>query len=79
MPDRYIHLGGDMMLGVAKFLGYLKVHSRLYVMKNNQYIPTGTGIAISPCHLQVLPGSILTLNLESPHASMMIERNCSSR
>ncbi|GBN41882.1 hypothetical protein AVEN_198614-1 [Araneus ventricosus] len=33
MPDGYIHLGGDMLLGVAEFLGYLKVHLRHYVVK----------------------------------------------
>ncbi|GBL82040.1 hypothetical protein AVEN_50609-1 [Araneus ventricosus] len=74
MPDGYIHLGEDMMLGVAEFLGCLKVHLRHYVVKNNQYIPTRTGIAISPYHWQVLSDSISTLNLESPHACLMIER-----
>ncbi|GBM39891.1 hypothetical protein AVEN_250213-1 [Araneus ventricosus] len=73
MPDGYIHLGDDMMLVVAEFLGYLKVHLRHYVVKNYQYIPTRTGIAISPYHWQVLSDSI-TLNVESPHACLMIER-----
>ncbi|GBM88048.1 hypothetical protein AVEN_215117-1 [Araneus ventricosus] len=74
MPDGYIHLVGDMILGVAEFLGCLKVHLRHCVVKNNQYIPTRTGIAISPYHWQVLPDSISTLNLESPHACLTIER-----
>ncbi|GBN96249.1 hypothetical protein AVEN_38656-1 [Araneus ventricosus] len=73
-PDEYIHLGDDMMLGVAELLGYLKVHLRHYVVKNNQYIPTRTGIAISPYHWQVLSDSISTLNIESPHACLMNER-----
>ncbi|GBN55095.1 hypothetical protein AVEN_25258-1 [Araneus ventricosus] len=74
MPDGYIHLGDDMMLGVAELLGCLKVHLRHYVVKNNQYIPTRTGIAISPYHWQVLSDSISTLNLESLHACLMTER-----
>ncbi|GBL79967.1 hypothetical protein AVEN_29000-1 [Araneus ventricosus] len=74
MPDGYIHLGDDMMLGVAEFLDCLKVNLRHYVVKNNQYIPTRTGIAISPYHWQVLSDSISTLSLESPHACLMIER-----
>ncbi|GBM89996.1 hypothetical protein AVEN_43445-1 [Araneus ventricosus] len=74
MPDGYINLGGDMMLGVPEFLCYLKVHLRHYVVKNNQYIPTRTGIAISPYHWQMLSDSISTMNLESPHACLMIER-----
>ncbi|GBN71520.1 hypothetical protein AVEN_259255-1 [Araneus ventricosus] len=74
MPDGYIHLGDDMMPGIAVFLVCLKVHLRHYVVKNNQYIPTRTGISISPYHWQVLSDSISTLNLESPHACLMIER-----
>ncbi|GBN02397.1 hypothetical protein AVEN_19012-1 [Araneus ventricosus] len=73
MPDGYIHLGDDMMLDVAEFLGCLKVHLRHYVVKNNHYIPIRTGIAISPNHWQVLSDSISTLILESPHACLMIE------
>ncbi|CAL1268473.1 unnamed protein product [Larinioides sclopetarius] len=74
MPDGYVHLGGDMLLGVTEFLGYLRVHLRQYVVKNNQYIPTKTGITLSPYHWQVLSDSISTLNLESPNASLIIER-----
>ncbi|GBM50967.1 hypothetical protein AVEN_114618-1 [Araneus ventricosus] len=61
MPDGYIHLGDDMILGVAEFLGYLKVHLLHNVAKNKQYIPTRTGTAISPFHWQVLSDIISRL------------------
>ncbi|GBN27371.1 hypothetical protein AVEN_80267-1 [Araneus ventricosus] len=35
ISDGYIHLGDDMMPGVAEFLVYLKVHLRHYVVNNN--------------------------------------------
>ncbi|GBN31387.1 hypothetical protein AVEN_34774-1 [Araneus ventricosus] len=74
MPSGYINLVGDMMLGVPEFLGYLKEHLRHCVVKNNQYIPTRSGIVISPYHWQVFSDSISTMILESPHACLMIER-----